>query len=125
FLNGGTRCYVVNVPNESSISSGEHPKSGLALLEKVDEVTIVCTPGYTNAATYEAVINHCEALKDRVGILDAPSDVDSEKIDSLTKFKASPSRVSGDNAPTDGSDQAGSVNKKIEGPKPKASDIEG
>jgi phage tail sheath protein FI len=83
FLNGGTRCYVVNVPQNQSIAGGGRYKSGLELLEQVDDVSIVCAPGYTDAASYDAVITHCENMKNRVAILDAPGDVDATKIDAL------------------------------------------
>src|SRR5579859_4437848 len=41
FLNGGTRCFVVNVPKGQSIAGGGRQRSGLELLEQVDEVAIV------------------------------------------------------------------------------------
>ncbi len=82
FLNGGARCYVVNVPQNQSIGGGRY-KSGLELLEQIDDISIVCAPGYTDADSYNAVITHCEAMKNRVGILDAPGDVDATKIDAL------------------------------------------
>lgn len=90
FLNGGTRCYVVNVPEGQSIAGGGRQKSGLQLLEQVDEVAIVCAPGYTDASSFDAVISHCENLKDRVAILDAPEDIDSAKLDLLKKVGTPP-----------------------------------
>jgi len=66
FQNGGSRCFVVNVPE------GQPVEDGLAALEAVDEVAIVAAPGLMDAASYEAVLGHCEKLKDRVAILDGP-----------------------------------------------------
>jgi uncharacterized protein len=83
FLNGGSRCYVVNIGNSQSITGGGRNRVGLDLLEQVDEVAIVAAPGYTDPVSYEAVIGHCEKLEDRVGILDAPAEVDD--LAQLTK----------------------------------------
>lgn len=75
FLNGGSRCYVVNVGTNLSISGGGRERRGLDLLEQIDDIAIVAAPGYTDVASYNAVIDHCETLKDRVGILDPQPDV--------------------------------------------------
>ena len=75
FLNGGSRCYVVNVGAGQAIMGGGRKRTGLGLLEEIDEVAIVAAPGYTDAASYDALLTHCETLKDRVAILDAPAEV--------------------------------------------------
>ena len=46
--------------------------AGSQALEAEDEVAIVAAPGWTDAACYDALLTHCETLKDRVAILDAP-----------------------------------------------------
>ncbi|MDQ3898865.1 MAG: phage tail sheath subtilisin-like domain-containing protein [Actinomycetota bacterium] len=74
FANGGARCYVVNVGPEGTLTGGTR-RQGLALLEEIDEVTMVAAPGYTDPGSYDALLEHCERLKDRVAILDAPADV--------------------------------------------------
>ncbi len=76
FQNGGSRCFVVNVPE------GQPVEDGLAALEAVDEIAIVAAPGLMDAASYEAVLGHCEKLKDRVAILDGPQT--AQRIDDLT-----------------------------------------
>jgi len=81
FNNGGSRCYAVNVAKQPV-------NAGLEALEAVDDVEILAIPGYTDTASYEAALTHCENLKDRVAILDAPSDV--KDIDLLTKVGAAP-----------------------------------
>lgn len=83
FLNGGSRCYVVNVGKGKPVTGGGKGRQGLQVLEQVDEVNIVSAPGYNDAASYDAVLSHCEQLKDRVAILDPPSEVTN--IDLLTK----------------------------------------
>jgi phage tail sheath protein FI len=83
FLNGGSRCYVVNVGENGPIAGTQGGRKGLAALETMDEVSIVAAPGYTDAASYDAVLSHCESMGDRVAILDAREDI--KDIDSLTK----------------------------------------
>ncbi len=83
FLNGGRRCYVVNVGVGNSIIGGGRKRQGIDLLLEIDEVAIVAAPGFTDAASYDALLSHCETLKDRVAILDAPADVPD--IEALTR----------------------------------------
>lgn len=80
FQNGGGRCFVVNVGEGSSIVGSGRKRAGLDLLEQVDEVAIVAAPGYTDAAAYEAILAHCEKLKDRVGILESPENVTDVRL---------------------------------------------
>ncbi len=88
FLNGGRRCYVVNVGANGAISGGGTNRVGLNVLEAVDEVAIVAAPGYIDPASYDAVIGHCERLQDRVALLDTPHDVPD--ISLLTQVGAPP-----------------------------------
>jgi phage tail sheath protein FI len=83
FLNGGSRCYVVNTGKGKPVSGGTRDQQGLQVLERVDEVAIVVCPGYTDPASYEAILSHCENMRYRVAILDLPADVTT--IDQLTK----------------------------------------
>jgi phage tail sheath protein FI len=81
FLNGGSRCYVVNCGSVEELT-GE--RQGLDALETIDEIAIVAAPGFTSAAAYDALLTHCERMEDRVCIVDGPKSVDS--INSLTKI---------------------------------------
>jgi phage tail sheath protein FI len=83
FLNGGGRCYVVNVGKGKPITGNGGKRTGLDVLKELDNINIVAAPGYTDQASYEALLGHCEGLKDRVAILDPPAQVDN--IDDLTK----------------------------------------
>jgi hypothetical protein len=76
FANGGGRCYIVNHPEGQALEGGGTRRSGLQLLEAVDEVAIVAAPGYVGVQAYEALLGHCERLEDRVAILDAPDGVE-------------------------------------------------
>ncbi|GAA1957147.1 phage tail sheath family protein [Microbacterium deminutum] len=82
FLNGGQRCYVLNVGPGGSLT-GTPSKPGISALEHIDEIAIVGAPGFTDAASYDAVLSHCELMKDRVAVLDAPAAVGD--LNDLTK----------------------------------------
>lgn len=77
FQNGGTRCYVVNVGRNDSIASTGRERTGVDVLEQIDEIAIVAAPGFTDAASYDALLGHCERMEDRVAVLDAPETVSS------------------------------------------------
>jgi uncharacterized protein len=66
FQNGGSRCFVVNIAQNASVTTG------LDLLAAEDEVAMVAAPGYIDAAAYDALLGHAETQLDRVAILDAP-----------------------------------------------------
>jgi hypothetical protein len=74
FDNGGGRCYVVNIPADQPLTGGGRRRSGLSLLEEIDEVAIVAAPGYHDPASYEDLLKHAELMGDRVAILDPPTD---------------------------------------------------
>jgi phage tail sheath protein FI len=69
FENGGSRCYVVDIADGAV-------DDGLKALETVDEIAILAAPGFTDAASYSAILSHCELLHDRVAILDSPEVVE-------------------------------------------------
>jgi phage tail sheath protein FI len=79
FNNGGPRCYIVNIPAGAPLVDARRDRYGLGLLETVDEVAIVAAPGYTDGASYEALLAHCEKLEDRVAILDPPIGLDDPR----------------------------------------------
>lgn len=83
FLNGGRRCYVVNLGEANTITGDGKGRKGIDLLEEVDEVAIVAAPGFSDVASHEALLSHCEKLRDRVAILDTPKEV--ADISQLTK----------------------------------------
>lgn len=83
FLNGGGRCYVVNLGEGKPLAGDARRRTGLYCLEAIDEVAIVAAPGYCDPASYDALLSHCEKLGDRVCILDSPEEV--ENIDLLKK----------------------------------------
>lgn len=80
FLNGGSRCYVVNIKADGAIAGKGR---GLDALAAIDEIAIIAAPGRTDAASHGALLDAAESLKDRVAILDAPPRV--EDVEVLTR----------------------------------------
>ena len=93
FMNGGQRCYVVNVGAGGSLEGDGSSRSGLGLLEEIDEIAIVAAPGYTDATAYDALLSHCEGMLDRVAILDPPQNVVT--VEALTEVAAAGGDVDG------------------------------
>jgi phage tail sheath protein FI len=90
FLNGGRFCYVVNVGKGNPIVGDARERRGLDLLKALDDVAIVAAPGYTDSQSWESLLAHCENLKDRVAILDAPEEVsDLDMLTQVATVKAS------------------------------------
>ena len=72
FMNGGSRCFVVNVGKKGSVAGGGKTRTGVDILETIDEITMVSAPGFTDAISYDALLSHCENMGDRIALLDAP-----------------------------------------------------
>jgi uncharacterized protein len=70
---GGGRCYILDIGDGSLAGTADSP--GLQILEAYDEIAIVAAPGYTSPRDYATLIAHCEKMRDRVAILDAPKGV--------------------------------------------------
>ena len=69
FLNGGTKCYVVRVPDINSTTDVE---AALKELGKIDEIALIVAPGARLKAVQETIIDHCEHedVQDRFAIFD-------------------------------------------------------
>src|SRR6267143_5233343 len=111
FLNGGRRCYVVNVGKGQPVTGD---RAGLEVLETIDEVAIVAAPGYSDVGSHDALLSHCENLKDRVAILDPPAAV--KDIDTLTVVASAPSPSS------ESKDTGAKAVRRPEGLRPRLSD---
>lgn len=68
FNNGGTRCWVMRVAAAAGLSNLASP---LEAFGSIDDIAMVAVPGATSKAQHEAIIDHCENMKDRFAILDA------------------------------------------------------
>ena len=82
FLNGGTTAFIVKAADNTDgaiqgTDGGPGARTGLEALTDIDEVTIVMAPGITTSPVLSALIAHCELIKDRIAILDAPEDTTS------------------------------------------------
>jgi phage tail sheath protein FI len=77
FLNGGTRCYVVNIGNGGAISGNG---AGLDALAAIDEIAMVAAPGFTDVASHSALTAHAEGLGTCIAILDSPASVDDVEV---------------------------------------------
>ncbi len=64
FNNGGTRCWVARVTTAGDVTKA------LEKFAAIDEIALVAVPGATDAPTQTAVLDHCEKVGDRFGILD-------------------------------------------------------
>jgi uncharacterized protein len=97
FLNGGSRCYVVNIGRGGALAGNG---AGLDVLEAIDDVSMVAAPGFSDAASYDALIGHAETLGTRIAILDSPEEVGG--LDALTRVAAIEDGESGSEPETDG-----------------------
>jgi len=110
FMNGGTRCYVVNVAGGAV--SGDGKKTGIHSLTSYDEIALVAAPGKSSIDDYNALIEHCETLKNRFAILDGPATFDD--VSEMTK-------VGIDLAPAGADSDSSSSKAKKAGKRAKAS----
>lgn len=94
FLNGGSNCFVVNIGNATSLTGSSGRREGIAALETVDEVAMVAAPGFTDAASHRALLDHASSLGDRFALLDAPADV--EDLMDLTRVAGATEGEEGD-----------------------------
>ena len=98
FQNGGSRCYVVNIPRGDAIAGVAKPKrTGLKLLEEIDDISIVAAPGCTDPYSHQALHTFVENNPYCFAILDLPDvpDVDLLKTVESVPIPAS-SRKGGD-----------------------------
>jgi phage tail sheath protein FI len=83
FLNGGSRCWIVNLGDNGPISGRGR---GLDMLAVIDEIAMIAAPGRTDMASYDALLSAAENLGDRVALLDGPDHADS--VEQLTRVGA-------------------------------------
>ncbi|MGB2567173.1 phage tail sheath family protein [Micromonospora citrea] len=81
--NGGTRCWVVNVGEGGQLTGSGQRRTGLQLLEAVDEVAILAAPGFHDPLSHEALLSTAERLRTMVAICDPPPGVDD--VSALTR----------------------------------------
>lgn len=90
--NGGGRCYVCNVGEGNPIVGDARKPTGLQCLERIDEIALVAAPGFSDVASHEALISHCEKMGDRFAILDSPEHVENiDRLKQVATVEAAPS----------------------------------
>ncbi|WP_440948575.1 phage tail sheath family protein [Methanosarcina sp. T3] len=67
FNNGGTRCWVIRIGKVDDLTK---LADSLKKFEPIDDIAIVAVPGAIKKEQQNAIIVHCENMKDRVAILD-------------------------------------------------------
>ncbi|MFY1651361.1 phage tail sheath family protein [Solwaraspora sp. WMMB762] len=91
FDNGGTLCHVVRLPR--ALSPAEAVQEGLATLDDLDDVDLVCAPDIVAAAPWpvdkdlapivqaqQAMLRHCRQRGDRFALLDGVPAVDPATV---------------------------------------------
>lgn len=68
FVNGGTRLHVVPLAAKAKSVT----KDDLAKLAAHDTISLVAAPGFSDAASQEAILTDCEERGDRFAVLDLP-----------------------------------------------------
>lgn len=80
FLNGGSRCWIVNTGDDKAVFGNNR---GIDALAVIDEVAMIAAPGRTDPATYDALLSAAESLGDRIAILDGPET--APNVEQLTR----------------------------------------
>jgi len=106
FQNGGQRVYIISVPGENCDDTdhdylakkagsrvnfdetiigkdSEEPskRTGLYSLKNIDQISIIAIPNGTSQRVQNAMIAHCELLKDRFAVLDPRKDSTLSEIE--------------------------------------------
>ncbi len=88
FLNGGRRCWVVDMGTDDGAAQ---LKSALDVLATVGEIAILAAPGLTTDAHYAQIKSHMDEQSDRVFIVDPPAGLDT--AEKLGQFNPDPVRT--------------------------------
>jgi hypothetical protein len=62
------------------VDNGAGNRTGIQALVDIDQVSIIAVPGITDELVQNAMITHCELLKDRFAVLDPPKDAELSEI---------------------------------------------
>ncbi len=82
-LKGGGDGDIPGADAYSGVDNGPGQRTGIQALIDIDEVSIVAIPGVTyddDQSVQNALINHCELLKDRFAVLDPPAGQNLEEV---------------------------------------------
>ncbi|HKX30468.1 MAG TPA: phage tail protein, partial [Blastocatellia bacterium] len=80
-LGGGDDNYqALTADDFIGIDGGSGNRTGIQALEDIDEISIALVPGLWSLSVHNALIRHCEILKDRFAVLDPRDRLDIEGI---------------------------------------------
>ncbi|HYP27440.1 MAG TPA: phage tail sheath C-terminal domain-containing protein [Blastocatellia bacterium] len=80
-LGGGNDNYAALTPDDFvGIDGGSGLRTGIQALEDIDEISICVVPGVWSRTVHNALIQHCEILKDRFAIIDPRDNLDIEGV---------------------------------------------
>jgi phage tail sheath protein FI len=83
-INGADNLNALSVDDFVGVDNGSGNRTGIASLEDIDEISICMVPGMWAASVQNALIVHCETLKDRFAILDPR---DGLSIEGIREFR--------------------------------------
>jgi hypothetical protein len=78
--NGSDLYTSLTVDDFAGMDNGTGNRTGIAALEDIDEISICLAPGIWSRTVHNALIVHCETLKDRFAIVDPRDRLDVEGI---------------------------------------------
>jgi phage tail sheath protein FI len=78
--NGNDNFAALTVDDFVGLDGGSGSRTGIAALEDIDEISICVAPGVWSRTVHNALIQHCELLKDRFAIIDPRDRLDIEGI---------------------------------------------
>jgi len=84
--NGDDRLDLLSVDDLVGIDGGSGNRTGIQALEDIDEISICLAPGIWSRTVHNALIQHCETLKDRFAIVDPRDRLDVEGIRSFREI---------------------------------------
>lgn len=67
------------------VDNGPGARTGIEALTDIDQISIVAVPGKTSQVIQQALITHCELLKDRFAVLDPPA---ASSIQAVQTFRS-------------------------------------
>jgi phage tail sheath protein FI len=84
-ISGGDDKYEeLSVDDFVGVDGGADNRTGIQALEDIDEISICLAPGVWSTTVQDALIQHCEILKDRFAILDPK---DGLSIEGIREFR--------------------------------------
>jgi len=92
--NGGSRCFIVNVPDGESLAGGVRPRSGLNLLEELGDgdISILAAPGRYDPIAHQDLLSYCGRMGNCVAICDPPMDVPNTELLKIVETAAVPTK---------------------------------